>query len=231
MNPEYVCVLDFEATCEDAVIYFDNEVIEFPSVLLKLSDDKQSYNIISEFQHFCKPLINSKLTKFCTNLTGITQEQINNGSCFPIVLKEHHKWLVDNIGLEQVTFITVGSWDLKTMMVNECKKWGLVPPTMYMSYVNLTVPFRDFYKCSARGMKGMLEFLKIELEGKHHSGIDDCRNTAKIWMKLVSDGCVLADTFIEKVETREYKIAHPNSNKEKEKEKKRKERLAQAVVL
>jgi len=133
MNPEYVCILDFEATCEGGVKYYDNEIIEFPSVLLKLSDDKTSYNFVSEFQRFCKPLINSKLTKFCINLTKITQEQIDKGGCFPNVLKEHHKWLVDNIGFESVIFITVGSWDLKTMMANECKKWNLVPPTVYMS--------------------------------------------------------------------------------------------------
>jgi len=35
------------------------------------------------------------------------------------------------------------------------------------------------------GMKGALRVLKVELEGCHHRGIDDARNTVKIfrWMK------------------------------------------------
>lgn len=225
MNPSYICILDFEATCDDAIIYYDNEVIEFPSVLLKLSDDGTVYDVVSEFQRYCKPLLSSTLSKFCTNLTGITQEKVDNGGNFPTVLKEHHKWLSEITGLNSVLFVTVGSWDLKTMMVNECKKWNLIPPTIYFSYVNITGPFRDFYKCGSRGMKGMLEFLDIALTGKHHSGIDDCRNTAKIWQRMISDGCVLRESFIERVEAKEYKIAHPNSNKEKKKEVKRKMRL------
>ena len=35
------------------------------------------------------------------------------------------------------------------------------------------------------GMAGMLKTLKIKLEGRHHSGIDDCKNIAKIVLNLM----------------------------------------------
>jgi len=37
-------------------------------------------------------------------------------------------------------------------------------------------------------MDKMLEYLNLTLDGKHHSGIDDCRNISKILGKMVKDG-------------------------------------------
>lgn len=37
-------------------------------------------------------------------------------------------------------------------------------------------------------MTAMLEALKLPLEGKHHSGIDDARNIAKIVLTLQGKG-------------------------------------------
>lgn len=225
-NPKYVGILDFEASCDDLIKFYDNEVIEFPTVLLKLNDTG-TYDIVSEFQKYCKPLIKSKITKFCTDLTGITQEQVDNGTDFPEALEEHCKWITSHVNHdEKIVFMTVGNWDLGTMMPQECKKWNLVPPTIYHSFVNINVVFSDFYKIRSGGMKRMLEYLGIELTGKHHSGIDDCRNTAKIWQRLVSDGCVLKNEFIVQTPISDYKIMHPNSKKEKIKEEMRKKRLS-----
>jgi inhibitor of KinA sporulation pathway (predicted exonuclease) len=71
MPPRFVCVLDFEATCDSPVQLSPPEIIEFPSVLLELVNDK--YVVKSEFQKFLKPQVNPLLTAFCTELTGITQ--------------------------------------------------------------------------------------------------------------------------------------------------------------
>lgn len=53
---EYICVLDFEATCDNAIENFDNEIVEFLSILLKWNGT--NYEQISEFQQCCKPLLN-----------------------------------------------------------------------------------------------------------------------------------------------------------------------------
>lgn len=42
----------------------------------------------------------------------------------------------------------------------------------------------------AYGMTGMLERLGMEVKGRHHSGIDDSRNIARILRRVVSDGWV-----------------------------------------
>jgi len=37
-------------------------------------------------------------------------------------------------------------------------------------------------------MKGMLDYLKITLDGRLHSGIDDTKNISKILLKMIQDG-------------------------------------------
>ena len=37
-------------------------------------------------------------------------------------------------------------------------------------------------------MTDMLEWCKLDLDGRHHSGIDDARNLSKIVMFLISHG-------------------------------------------
>ena len=64
----YLLVLDFEATCGDAV-EGQNEIIEFPTILYDLKEDK----VLSTFHEYVRPVIHPTLTPFCIDLTGITQ--------------------------------------------------------------------------------------------------------------------------------------------------------------
>lgn len=95
---DYICVVDFEATCEvDNPSDFHHEIIEFPMVLI----DTHTLEIVSEafevnlrrsyaadciskccfpflwqvdsFQEYVKPELNPQLSDFCVKLTGITQ--------------------------------------------------------------------------------------------------------------------------------------------------------------
>ncbi|XWV26574.1 exonuclease [Tupanvirus soda lake] len=223
-HPQFVCVLDFEATCDDNVKYFDNEIIEFPSVLLKY-DDKNGYVVVSEFQKFCKPLKKSIITNFCNQLTGITQEQVDNGFNFPDVLNDHHKWLIAETGGD-VIILTCGFWDLGTVMISECKKWNIVPPKTYLRFINIKNDFKKFYKHNkGLGMATMLNILNINLEGRHHSGIDDCRNIAKIWQRMISDGFTMTEESVVKIDATLYKIKHPERKKEKHIEQMRTARM------
>jgi len=78
---------------------------------------------VAEFQKFCKPFKNSTLKPFCTELTGITQEQVDAGENFPDVLTEHFNWLMENTNMN-VVIMTCGFWDLGTVLIAECKKMG-----------------------------------------------------------------------------------------------------------
>lgn len=191
----YICVLDFEATCESNNKTWEHEIIEFPSVLLKWDIKTRQYQPIAEFQEYCKPLHNITLTKFCTGLTGITQEQVNAGADFPDTLKRHTKWILGLVpeleeysAVPPVVLLTVGHWDMADMMVRECKRWNLNPHPFYRKYINIKEVYQKYHKVKRLGMAGMLNHAGLKLLGRHHSGIDDCRNTGRLVQKLVSDG-------------------------------------------
>ena len=188
----YLCILDFEATCwsndsNDKI----REIIEFPSILYKIHETSSLPEIeyISKFSQYVKPVINPTLSNFCTELTGITQNQVNNAKVFKEVYKDHCKWLSQHIKHgEKIIFITVGKWDLSIMLQIELNRYKLKQNNFYKNWLDLKDEYRKFYLRHPGGMMNMLKDLQIEHTGKHHSGISDCENTVKIVMRMLNDG-------------------------------------------
>lgn len=186
----YLCVLDFEATCwENSENKEQMEIIEFPSVLYKINEKTKKPEFVSEFAEYVKPTINPILTNFCTELTGIQQETVDKSDTIDNVYKRHSKWLSENVPIKSNLIIaTCGHWDLATQLPREIKNKSLSKHKYYSKYINVKDEFKNFYKTKCGGMTNMLEQLNIPLEGRHHSGIDDSRNTAKIMFKMIDDG-------------------------------------------
>ena len=173
----FYCILDFEATC-DGSENFPNEIIEFPSILID-----EFFNKISDFKSYCKPLKNSILHQFCIDLTGITQDNIDNAPSFKETLIRHQRWIYENTS-NDVIFVTCGKWDLDIQMPKECLKNCIKMPGIYKNYINVKDLFKQLYPTVKNsGMISMLKTLKLELEGRHHSGYDDCVNITKIFIK------------------------------------------------
>ena len=187
----YICILDFEATCwnDNGIGNKDKsqiEIIEFPSILYKLQNNKLEK--IGEFHEYVKPIINPILSEFCTELTGIKQETVDKADIFPNVFNRHYKWLSSSVpNLDNLLFLTCGAWDLKIQLPRELNNKRLKKNEAYLNFINIKDEFEYFYKSKAYGMDGMLKYLKMSLDGKHHSGIDDCRNISKILIKMVED--------------------------------------------
>src|SRR5438045_1672584 len=113
----YYLVLDFEANCSGKN-QKDHEIIEFPAVLVNAKNG----TIISEFRYFIQTNSGRKLSTFIKELTHITEEQVRNGLTFMQALKEFEKWCHQNqISKKSTTIVTVGDWDLKTMLPRQLK--------------------------------------------------------------------------------------------------------------
>lgn len=184
---KYLAIVDFEATCwEDSK---DHEIIEFPTVIVNLEDLK----IVDKFQVFVKPKHNPTVSAFCHGLTGITQEQVNNGVELAVALKQHQKFMSK---YEDSIIVTCGVWDLEEMLPRDAKRCSIKLPTMYRRYINVKDIYKSMHNLNrAPGMTGMLAELNLELEGRHHSGLDDSINIARICIELIKRGAVL-DKFI-----------------------------------
>jgi inhibitor of KinA sporulation pathway (predicted exonuclease) len=192
---DFLVVLDFEATCDDHNPPSPQEIIEFPSVLISMD----TLAPVSEFRAFVKPQHHSRLTRFCMELTGIRQEQIDRAPSFPEVLKQHLDWLrahrlpveTDETG-HQYALVLCGDWDLGTMFPLQGRV--CVPPLdriprPYRQWVNIKRLYAKWKGVAKTpGLRGMLRGLGMSLEGHHHCGIDDCRNIARIVKALVERG-------------------------------------------
>jgi inhibitor of KinA sporulation pathway (predicted exonuclease) len=199
---DYFLILDFEATCEENDRKFVNEIIEFPTVVL----NSKTLQVETEFHKYVLPTVNKTLTNFCKTLTGIQQEWVENGEpSLKVCMEKYHQWLLDHnfikndteYGAKSFLFITCGDWDLKTMIRSQCKREGIPLPFYFDRWCNLKHAYQDMFKEQAYGMSNMLEKLGLELKGKHHSGIDDCRNICQVAQHMIQKGAVLditADT-------------------------------------
>ncbi|CAD7941532.1 unnamed protein product [Amoebophrya sp. A25] len=61
--------------------------------------------------------------------------------------------------------------------------WATKSPVK--SWCNVKHAFEATHNQKGYGMVGMLQAFDIELDGRHHNGIDDCRNIAKVCTKMV----------------------------------------------
>lgn len=172
---QYLFVLDVEATCvEDRNPSFKMEIIEFPIVLIDTAQQK----IIDEFHSYVRPVINPVLSDFCLNLTGITQQQVDEAPVFPEVLKAFNEWASKHVDLNGSNFIflTDGPFDIRDFVHDQCEFSAIPLPRWARRWVDM----RRVYKSARIGaykerpnLKGMLEGLSLEFEGRPHSGIDD----------------------------------------------------------
>ena len=180
---DYYLVLDFEATCDDHHPPSPQEIIEFP--VLKVN--AASMQTESVFHTYVLPMAHPNLTPFCTSLTGITQDMLEGQPTLPDILRNFHSWLETNGLLHpsvSFAFVTCGDWDLKTMLPSQCKHFNIPIPNYFRRWINIKVVFKNLTGCKAKGMLAMLNHFKLSLDGRHHSGIDDSKNIAKILGKL-----------------------------------------------
>jgi len=127
---------------------------------------------------------------------------VDNASEFSAVMPKYTAWLEkkglinrDGVKLKSFAFVTCGDWDLKKMMPNQCRQSRIELPTYFSSFVNIKQLYSEFYKRKEVGMKGMLNQLKMPLKGRHHSGLDDCRNISSILIRMIRDGAKIKETW------------------------------------
>ncbi|XP_044046839.1 ERI1 exoribonuclease 2 [Siniperca chuatsi] len=205
----YLIVIDFESTCWREKNNYSQEIIEFPAVLLNTSTGE----VESEFHTYVQPQEHPILSEFCTELTGITQMQVEAGIPLQICLSRFSRWL-KNLQLDMgvvfpnrqqissasspsqklCTFLTWSDWDLGVCLQYECKRKQLYKPDVLNSWIDLRSTYRLFYDRKPKGLNGALQDLGIQFSGREHSGLDDARNTAQLAARMMRDGCVMKIT-------------------------------------
>ncbi|XP_022080568.1 3'-5' exoribonuclease 1-like [Acanthaster planci] len=189
-NFDYLCVIDFEATCEEPTpIDYIQEIIEYPIVLV----NTKTMKIEDSFNSFIKPLLHPTLSKFCKELTSITQVEVDQADTFPLVLNGVHRWMKSKaLGTEHsFIIVTDGPWDMNMYLNVQCKLSQVPYPAYARQWINLCKTFSNFYKTKRMCLRNMLGALEMGFDGRPHRGIDDAINIANIAIQLMQDGCEL----------------------------------------
>ena len=98
-----------------------------------------------------------------------------------------------NFTPDNSVFVTCGDWDLNRMLPSEAGRLGLKYSKCLKRWINIKQLFQHLNPQNCSGgkrkrrpdMKEMLTILGLELDGRHHNGIDDCQNIAKILVHLL----------------------------------------------
>ncbi|XP_051940388.1 ERI1 exoribonuclease 2 [Hippocampus zosterae] len=205
----YLIIIDFESTCWREKNNHTQEIIEFPAVLLNTSTGE----IESEFHAYVQPRERPILSAFCTELTGITQTQVEAGVPLRICLSQFGRWLqklrlekavvfpagqlnspTESPGQKLCAFLTWSDWDLGVCLHYECKRKQIHKLDVLNSWIDLRNTYRMFYSRKPKGLNGALQDLGIQFSGREHSGLDDARNTARLAARMMRDGCVMKIT-------------------------------------
>ncbi|KAJ7172693.1 ribonuclease H-like domain-containing protein [Mycena filopes] len=203
-------LLDFEATCRLGGNFdYPNEIIEFPVCLMRWKDrdgDKASrLEIIAEFRSFVKPSWRPNLSDFCTELTGITQDQVDAAPAFPTVLRSVRAFLVEHKLIEKngkrrlkFCWCSDGPFDIRDFLVKQCfisqvpiPDWmtGDVLDVRAVVAAHTSGRQRGPYAGIGLNIPAQLSVLGLpSFQGRQHSGIDDTRNLGRILKQLAVEG-------------------------------------------
>ncbi|KDR15860.1 ERI1 exoribonuclease 3-like isoform X2 [Zootermopsis nevadensis] len=186
-------VLDFEATCERGRAIEPQEIIEFPCIKINVHTGE----IDDIFHQYIKPKLIPIITPFCTELTGIMQEMVNNEPYFEETFFQFQEWLEEtkcfNSGNRSI-FVTSGDWDLQVMLPKQCQLSNMDIPFEMKQWINIKKAFAAATGYFPRGIIDMLTKLQLSHQGRLHSGIDDCHNIATILKALIGRGFVFEET-------------------------------------
>lgn len=188
---DFMIVVDFEATCERDRRTYQNEIIEFPAILVDVRRgivDKQR-----SFHTYVKPWRNPTLTEFCTELTGITQSKVDSAPSMQEAVHLFIKWFKETIPKgARVIFATDGPWDFKNFLFSQAVLRDHVSfPTIFYEYFDVRTTFsRVFNKGDPIKLDAMLKKMKLRFEGSPHCGFDDAYNIARLALEMMKQGCV-----------------------------------------
>ena len=176
----HIMVVDFEATCGPGVSKTAAEIIEVGAVLYSFHAPLLTVDTSPTFHRHIKPQIVSTLTKFCTNLTGITQEQVDNGISFEEMLQQWIAFLTEhNCTPSKVLFASWTDFDIKQLRREVTRSKGTLLDFPYS--IDLQKAYKTTQKNS--GIKSVTKALadqNLEFIGREHCAIDDAYNTARL---------------------------------------------------
>jgi inhibitor of KinA sporulation pathway (predicted exonuclease) len=170
-------VIDIEATCWDGdpPPEQETEIIEIGVCVLDIPTGER----VARQSILVKPE-RSEVSPFCTELTTLTQTQVNGGVSF-----EHAcRILRRKYRTGDRTWASYGDYD-RRLFEKQCSERDVAYPfgPTHINVKNLAALFHGWRR--EVGMLQAMSLMELSVEGTHHRGVDDAWNTGLLLAKLV----------------------------------------------
>ncbi|MEV0778277.1 3'-5' exonuclease [Streptomyces sp. NPDC050428] len=173
-------VVDVEATCWEGQPP-PGQVSEIIEIGLTVVDLRAGQRL-AKHRLLVRP-DRSKVSPFCTELTGLTQGEVGGGLPFA----EACRTLAAQHRTGPLPWASWGDYD-RNQFTRQCLETGTEYPFGHR-HTNAKVSFTTSYGLRRRpGMAGALKVAGLPLEGRHHRGDDDAWNIAALVLDLAGRG-------------------------------------------
>lgn len=176
----YLNVVDVEATCWTGKPP-PGQVSEIIEIGLTVVDTEERVRV-GKHRILVRPE-HSTVSAFCTELTGLTQDEVDGGVRFTEACarlrKEHFA--------DSRVWASWGDYD-RHQFTRQCQAARVRYPFGHR-HVNAKAAFTETYGLRKRpGMARALELAALPLEGRHHSGEDDAWNIGALVLDVAARG-------------------------------------------
>lgn len=170
-----VLVIDLEATCssDERITGSNMEIIEIGACWVNPKGE-----ILDTFQSFVRPVVNRILTPFCTQLTTITQDEVDGAPTFDQVAPLLQEFAVKHLE-ENSIWASWGNYD-RSQFEHDSVRHKVENPVAHLSHANLKKIFAKKRKIKRVGITAALQIAGIEHIGEHHRALDDAINISKL---------------------------------------------------
>lgn len=171
-------ILDLEATCDNQPSWNrdDMEIIQIGAVLVGTDGF-----VVEAFNRFAKPSIRPELTKFCTQLTGITQAQVDNAQPLRAVLAEFNDWMNK---LERFHKCKWGSWGAydRNQFIKDANRQKIKLDFLTDKYThyNLKNVWSQYAGKRPMGLGKAVTAEGRVFQGRAHNALVDAENIARL---------------------------------------------------
>lgn len=188
-----ILVIDVEATCwsgdpdpeppKPEGRRYTGEIIELGCALI----DATGRAAGQPWHTYVRPAMNPTLSRFCTELTEITQDQVDAAPHFPAALNA----FLAEYSLQRGNDPWFGSWGNfdRHILLDDCRTHGVQYPFALSNHVNLKAEAKRALGLNKRmGLQRALKAIGIAFEGRLHTAVDDVHNIRRIVLEMLRRG-------------------------------------------
>lgn len=156
------------------------EIIEIGAVALN-----DNYEIIDTYKRYIKPQYNDRIMPRYVELTGITDEMVENADEFETCFRDFLAWCGSFEGIYAYEIFSWSTSDLEQLRRELIQKKIKRNKTIKWMLRNWFDYQKEFSRVLGYGgvmsLDRAVEGLKLEFSGQHHDALCDAKNTAMIY--------------------------------------------------